>query len=287
MIKSIISAAVIAAAISTVSVSPAAAVASSPCFIIVAVDPGTAGTVCAGVDVRSDSGTPSLTAPSPQIGFGSAAVSGTVGGNNEGASASSSAGFGALHVSGSAFYGAGDTRNIVVGDASASFTDKIIVGATNVTAVFTSTLEGSFSGNGIGVSLATLFNLTAGGPDQLGVQGSVVAGAGSAQTVVRDITLLAGDTYLLYDAVQADADSASIDGGHPAVNIVADMSNTGLLFIDTTGGTITTLSGHDYSTNAAIAPGVPEASTWAMMLLGFAGIGAMTYRRRKSAMIAF
>jgi hypothetical protein len=31
---------------------------------------------------------------------------------------------------------------------------------------------------------------------------------------------------------------------------------------------------------------VPESSTWAMMILGFAGIGAMTYRRRKSAMLA-
>jgi hypothetical protein len=31
---------------------------------------------------------------------------------------------------------------------------------------------------------------------------------------------------------------------------------------------------------------VPEPSTWAMMILGFAGIGAMTYRRRKNAMLA-
>jgi hypothetical protein len=31
---------------------------------------------------------------------------------------------------------------------------------------------------------------------------------------------------------------------------------------------------------------VPEPSTWAMMILGFAGIGAMAYRRRKSAMLA-
>ena len=30
---------------------------------------------------------------------------------------------------------------------------------------------------------------------------------------------------------------------------------------------------------------VPEPSTWAMMLLGFVGVGAMTYRRRKSAML--
>ena len=31
---------------------------------------------------------------------------------------------------------------------------------------------------------------------------------------------------------------------------------------------------------------VPEPSTWAMMILGFLGIGAMTYRRRRSAMAA-
>jgi hypothetical protein len=31
---------------------------------------------------------------------------------------------------------------------------------------------------------------------------------------------------------------------------------------------------------------VPEPSTWAMMILGFAGVGAMTYRRRKSTMLA-
>ena len=31
---------------------------------------------------------------------------------------------------------------------------------------------------------------------------------------------------------------------------------------------------------------VPEPSTWAMMILGFAGIGAMAYPRRKSAALA-
>jgi PEP-CTERM motif len=31
---------------------------------------------------------------------------------------------------------------------------------------------------------------------------------------------------------------------------------------------------------------VPEPSTWAMMILGFFGIGAMTYRRKRSAMTA-
>jgi hypothetical protein len=36
---------------------------------------------------------------------------------------------------------------------------------------------------------------------------------------------------------------------------------------------------------AQIASPVPEPSTWAMMILGFAGIGVMTYRRRWSAML--
>ena len=31
---------------------------------------------------------------------------------------------------------------------------------------------------------------------------------------------------------------------------------------------------------------VPEPSTWAMMILGFAGVGYMTYRRRKIAALA-
>jgi hypothetical protein len=43
------------------------------------------------------------------------------------------------------------------------------------------------------------------------------------------------------------------------------------------GGGVTVLS---------FGPAVPEPSTWAMMILGFAGIGAMTCRRRKSAMLA-
>jgi PEP-CTERM motif len=36
----------------------------------------------------------------------------------------------------------------------------------------------------------------------------------------------------------------------------------------------------------SISSAVPEPSSWAMMILGFVGIGAMTYRRRKSAMLA-
>jgi PEP-CTERM motif len=39
-------------------------------------------------------------------------------------------------------------------------------------------------------------------------------------------------------------------------------------------------------TFAEVTTAVPEPSTWAMLILGFFGIGAMTYRRRKSATLA-
>ena len=44
--------------------------------------------------------------------------------------------------------------------------------------------------------------------------------------------------------------------------------------------------GWDSTVGLATVSSIPEPSTWAMMILGFAGIGAMTYRRRKSAMLA-
>jgi hypothetical protein len=39
-------------------------------------------------------------------------------------------------------------------------------------------------------------------------------------------------------------------------------------------------------TVGAMTAAVPEPSTWAMMILGFSGVGFMTYRRRKVAAIA-
>jgi hypothetical protein len=36
-----------------------------------------------------------------------------------------------------------------------------------------------------------------------------------------------------------------------------------------------------------VASAVPEPSTWAMMILGFAGIGFMAYRRSRKSTLAF
>ncbi|MBI5264979.1 MAG: PEPxxWA-CTERM sorting domain-containing protein [Bradyrhizobium sp.] len=35
---------------------------------------------------------------------------------------------------------------------------------------------------------------------------------------------------------------------------------------------------------SSVVTGVPEPSTWAMMILGFAGLGLVAYRRRKIAL---
>jgi hypothetical protein len=39
-------------------------------------------------------------------------------------------------------------------------------------------------------------------------------------------------------------------------------------------------------TASTIAPAVPEPATWAMLLMGFAGIGFLGYQRRKNAIAA-
>jgi hypothetical protein len=39
-------------------------------------------------------------------------------------------------------------------------------------------------------------------------------------------------------------------------------------------------------TTVSLTEGVPEPSTWAMMILGFAGVGFMAYRRRKHSTLA-
>jgi hypothetical protein len=67
-------------------------------------------------------------------------------------------------------------------------------------------------------------------------------------------------------------------------------------YLATSGGAqyrIGQTNGPDFVTSATFTIGapsvvtaVPEPSTWAMMILGFAGIGAMTYRRRRTATLA-
>ena len=53
----------------------------------------------------------------------------------------------------------------------------------------------------------------------------------------------------------------------------------------TAGLELVSASGHDYASPGVGTPTVPEPSTWAMMLLGFAGLGYAA-RRRSARLIA-
>ena len=68
----------------------------------------------------------------------------------------------------------------------------------------------------------------------------------------------------------------------------ADASDTGFLNfrVLTPGGSFTSLSGADYTTLQDGIGGVPEPATWAEMLLGFAGLGALLRRRRAPPVLA-
>jgi hypothetical protein len=82
----------------------------------------------------------------------------------------------------------------------------------------------------------------------------------------------------------------SVTAGSGAGGIQADFDNTAHL-ITTTGGAFTlTVNDTAVSTNGTNTPitgfiqAVPEPATWAMMLLGFGGIGFAMRRRRQPAL---
>ena len=70
------------------------------------------------------------------------------------------------------------------------------------------------------------------------------------------------------------------------VSPICDLSHTGIL------GFAPLPNGLTYTSNSGVfltkspASGVPEASTWAMMALGFAGLGFAGYRRPRAAAVA-
>jgi PEP-CTERM motif len=71
------------------------------------------------------------------------------------------------------------------------------------------------------------------------------------------------------------ADRPSVERRHPVM--------AGLVPAIQPVGSFTTLSGHDYSTDAGVN-GVPEPSTWAMLLIGFAGLRfAARYRMARAS----
>ena len=243
---------------------------------------GSAGTVCANVQVRSTDGTPMVSAPLPDVNKGAVSASGSVGGGDKGALAAASGDFGEVHLNGSAFFGV--TRNPVQAEgwAFVSFTDELTE-AKDATVTFTESADGVFLNASGGLELRVEDFTT----DQFVIDTSfdLLGDIFPDHTISDSVFLQAGHTYVLFAAFEALAGTAA-NFSDTAFQSKADMSNTGQLFIDAPAGSFTTISGHDYSTDAGVGggvSGVPEPSTWAMLLIGFAGLGfAARYRMARA-----
>lgn len=103
-------------------------------------------------------------------------------------------------------------------------------------------------------------------------------------TLLQDISVAAGHGIRLQVDFTAHAYTINYtytpDGTYP---VAADYSHTLVanLYSDTGGGLVGD-SGHDYGLRD-VGGGVPEPATWALMIAGFGGAGAMLRTRRQTA----
>jgi hypothetical protein len=141
-----------------------------------------------------------------------------------------------------------------------------------------------FNGNGNGFD-AFVFNLA----------------AGSGQTVTLSPAELAAGFGIDKSLPQHQDGLGTFEYGITATNAVTGLTDLTFTVTDTNvlsassfaastganngktsffGADVLSLNGETGPVGSGIAPAVPEASTWAMMILGFLGIGVMVYRRK-------
>jgi hypothetical protein len=206
---------------------------------------------------------------------------GAVGTGNGGISATAQAAgsFGEAHVIATADNGQFSAPNFdpfkqanASSEAIFGFGDLFTLAA-GATLHFSSFLDGFFTGDGSGsvaFNVQDIADKTSAFSTQL-----VIDSQHPVDSFSNDVFLAAGD-YSITWFIDGAAHSANGDFS-VLQSSTADMSNTGTLFIDSDVA-LSFASGHDYSSNAV--GGVPESSTCAMMILGFAGIGFTAYGRK-------
>ena len=166
---------------------------------------------------------------------------------------------------------------VSAGAATITLTDH--ANESDVTLVFTATATESFvlvegyQVNDIETATNNTVTLTGGGPNMLGStwqQG--FAAAGSNSFTFDDGTSVPGLGF-------AAQDPPDVDAFYQAFTTVVGQSYTySFDYKNNTGG-----NGLSPSELVATANSVPEASTWAMLLFGFAGLSLAAYRVRRAA----
>jgi hypothetical protein len=104
-------------------------------------------------------------------------------------------------------------------------------------------------------------------------------------SVSTTLSLASGSTVQLGLYLWA-REAAYLEDGSGVESAAFDASNTGWFTLTpiTDGASFTTASGLTYAASPEGGPGVPEPATWAMMLIGFGGLGAMIRRQRGAHM---
>jgi hypothetical protein len=108
---------------------------------------------------------------------------------------------------------------------------------------------------------------------------SVVANPGLTRAGFSDITADLAILFTTDNPVFSTFDLSTSIGpiaGSALFNVTSFGTTAGAFLIESSGD----------ATFTAVASGVPEPSTWAMMILGFAGIGLIGCRRRKTAFLS-
>ena len=157
------------------------------------------------MQLRSSDGTPVVSSPLPDVSAGPVSASGSVGGGDTGAQAAASGDFGEVHLNGSAFFGVTQNPVKAEGWAFVSFTDALIE-TKSVTATFTKSADGVFE-NGMGGLELRVVDWTT---DQLVIDTfyDLLGDSFPDHTITENVSLRAGDTYVVFAAFEALAGTA-------------------------------------------------------------------------------
>jgi hypothetical protein len=210
------------------------------------------------------------------------------------ANASGSGTFGEIHLSAFADNGQFSQPVFFSSDGSATtfafaeilFVDGAIVpGALGapVTLSMNLTVNGAFSGGGqVGGDFA--FSDPSAGISLVQDFGATEIGPSFAFPLTFNV--FGGDQ--LFWRMDMTAEAGTTNSGGLVQTSIADVSHTGRLFFDLPSGDgLVGLSGHNYASvlpTDGVPPidgGVPEPATWAMLLVGFGGMGAVLRRARR------
>jgi len=192
--------------------------------------------------------------------------------------------------------------------------------ATPVTLTYTLNSEGTCNGNcGPGPDYGTVTVTQAARGDALVVTVSLAAGETFAHSGSNDafsfnystpgaVTGLAGPQFVAvsnttnnnspFGTFNYGIENTNANDNNPTSTLTFDLTDTGLLSASTFAASTNPNDGHTFFSAyfaadvvyngtdpavGALAPAVPEPSTWAMMILGFCGLGFMASRRRGPA----